>query len=164
MNSAIDIQMWPLNRVVEGGRVDRGILSRVEQMWTSDNTDAFDRLRIQESFSYPYVPCVIMSWVTNTPNFVTGRTVPLRYRFHVAMSGSLGIGGDLSHWTAQEMEEAQAFIALYSQIHFTPIINNAPYRMDILAHRSASESAPSRSRCTSRMGGTPKRLLYSRLK
>ena len=34
-----------------GGRVDLGILERVEQVWTSDNTEAFDRLRIQEGFT-----------------------------------------------------------------------------------------------------------------
>ena len=35
-----------------GGRVDLGILRRVDQVWTSDNTEAYDRLRIQEGFSY----------------------------------------------------------------------------------------------------------------
>jgi alpha-galactosidase len=111
-----------------GGRVDLGILSRVEQVWTSDNTDAFDRLRIQEGFSYPYIPRVMMCWVTDVPNFVTGRTVPLRYRFHVAMSGSLGIGGDLSHWTAEEMEEARKFIALYKRVRAT-IQNGLLFRL-----------------------------------
>jgi alpha-galactosidase len=111
-----------------GGRVDLGMLSRVEQVWTSDNTDALDRLRIQEGFSYPYSPRVMMSWVTDCPNFVTGRTVPLRYRFHVAMSGSLGIGGDLSHWTQQELEEAREFIALYKGVRAT-IQNGSLYRL-----------------------------------
>ena len=32
-------------------------------------------------------------WVTDSPNPITGRKVPLRYRFHVAMAGTLGIGG-----------------------------------------------------------------------
>ncbi|HLI07644.1 MAG TPA: alpha-galactosidase [Ktedonobacteraceae bacterium] len=111
-----------------GGRVDLGILSRVEQVWTSDNTDAFDRLSIQEGFSYAYTPRVMMAWVTDVPNFVTGRSVPLRYRFHVAMSGSLGIGGDLSHWTPQEMEEARAYIALYKRVRST-IQNGLLYRL-----------------------------------
>jgi alpha-galactosidase len=105
-----------------GGRVDLGILSRVEQVWTSDNTDALDRLRIQEGFSYAYAPRVMMCWVTDCPNFVTQRTVPLRYRFHVAMAGSLGIGGDLSRWTPQELEEARGFIATYKRLR--PVIQN----------------------------------------
>jgi len=96
-----------------GGRVDLGILARAEQVWTSDNTDALDRLRIQEGFSYAYAPRVMMCWVTDCPNFVTKRTVPLSYRFHVAMAGALGIGGDVSRWTPQEREEARGFIATY---------------------------------------------------
>ena len=111
-----------------GGRVDLGILSRVEQVWTSDNTDAFDRLRIQEGFSYAYVPRAMMCWVTDCPNFLTGRTVPLRYRFHVAMAGSLGIGGNLSHWTTLELEEARNFIATYKRIRPT-IQNGLLYRL-----------------------------------
>jgi alpha-galactosidase len=111
-----------------GGRVDLGILSRVEQIWTSDNTDAFDRLRIQEGFSYAYAPRVMMCWVTDCPNFVTKRTVPLSYRFHVAMSGSLGIGGDLSRWTPQELEEAGSFIATYKRVRST-IQNGLLYRL-----------------------------------
>ena len=111
-----------------GGRVDLGIMSRVEQVWTSDNTDALDRLRIQEGFSYAYTPRVMMCWVTDCPNFVTKRTVPLRYRFHVAMSGSLGIGGDLSRWTPQELEEARDFIALYKRVRST-IQNGLRYRL-----------------------------------
>ena len=111
-----------------GGRVDLGILSRVEQVWTSDNTDALDRLRIQEGFSYAYAPRVMMCWVTDCPNFLTKRTVPLGYRFHVAMSGSLGIGGDLARWTPGELEEARGFIARYKQVRST-IQNGLLYRL-----------------------------------
>ena len=51
-----------------GVRVDLGILSRVDQVWTSDNTDAWDRMRIQEGFSQAYSPQVMMAWVTDSPN------------------------------------------------------------------------------------------------
>jgi alpha-galactosidase len=111
-----------------GGRVDLGILSRVEQVWTSDNTDAFDRLRIQEGFSYAYAPRVMMCWVTDSPNYLTRRTLPLSYRFHVAMAGALGIGGDLSRWMPPELEEARDFIALYKRVRST-IQNGRLYRL-----------------------------------
>jgi alpha-galactosidase len=111
-----------------GGRVDLGILSRVEQVWPSDNTDALDRLLIQEGFSYAYTPRVMMCWVTDCPNFLTKRTVPLSYRFHVAMSGSLGIGGDIARWTPQELEEARGFIARYKQMRST-IQNGLLFRL-----------------------------------
>ena len=48
--------------------MDLGILRRVDQVWTCDNTEAFDRLRIQEGFSYAYTPKVMMAWVTDVPN------------------------------------------------------------------------------------------------
>jgi alpha-galactosidase len=70
----------------------------------------------------------MMCWVTDCPNFVTKRTVPLSYRFHVAMAGSLGIGGDLSRWTPQELEEARGFIATYKRVR--PVIQNGQlYRL-----------------------------------
>lgn len=42
-----------------GGRVDLGILERVNIVWTSDNTEAFDRLAIQEGFTYAYTPKIM---------------------------------------------------------------------------------------------------------
>jgi alpha-galactosidase len=99
-----------------GGRVDLGILRRTDQVWTSDNTDAFDRLSIQEGFSYAYCPKIMMSWVTDSPNWVNGRNVSLKFRFHSAMTGSLGIGGNLNHWTEEEMKSAGELVSLYKKI------------------------------------------------
>jgi alpha-galactosidase len=103
-----------------GGRVDLGILGRVDQVWTSDNTDAWDRVRIQEGFSQVYPPQVMMDWVTDSPNWLTGRRLPLSFRFHVAMAGGLGIGGDLLRWGQDELAEAAALIATYKEIR--PVI------------------------------------------
>jgi alpha-galactosidase len=99
-----------------GGRVDLAMLSRVEQVWTSDNTDAWDRVSIQEGFSQIYAPMTMMAWVTDSPNPLTGRRLPLHYRFHVAMSGSLGIGGDLTHWSAAELDAARQLVATYKSV------------------------------------------------
>jgi len=99
-----------------GGRIDLGILGRVEQVWTSDNTDAWDRVAIQEGFTQAYAPSVMMAWVTDSPNYLTGRRLPLSFRFHVAMAGSLGIGADLIQWTEADEAEAAGLIAEYKQI------------------------------------------------
>ncbi|MFI9616873.1 alpha-galactosidase [Streptomyces sp. NPDC052023] len=99
-----------------GGRVDAGILSRTDQVWTSDNTDAVDRLRIQHGFSQLYPARVMSAWVTDSPNPLTGRTVPLRFRFHSAMAGVLGIGGDLTRWTDAELAEAAELVQVYKDI------------------------------------------------
>jgi alpha-galactosidase len=101
-----------------GGRVDLGILSRTQEVWTSDNTDAFDRLRIQEGFSYAYTPKAMMAWVTDVPNF-NGRSTPLQYRFLVAMMGSLGIGGNLNKWSDADMTLATKMVASYKSIRAT---------------------------------------------
>jgi alpha-galactosidase len=101
-----------------GGRVDLGILERVEEVWTSDNTEAFDRLRIQEGFTLAYTPKVMMAWVTDVPN-MNGRSTPLRYRFLVAMQGSLGIGGNLNHWSDKDGEVAAEMVAYYKKVRAT---------------------------------------------
>ena len=103
-----------------GGRVDLGILRRVEQVWPSDNTDAWDRVRIQEGFTQAYPPQAMMAWVTDSPNWLTGRELPLSFRFHVAMAGALGVGGDLRRWTDAELAEAARLIAAYKDIR--PVI------------------------------------------
>jgi len=99
-----------------GGRIDLGILRRVEQVWTSDNTDAWDRIRIQEGFTQAYTPQAMMAWVTDSPNFLTGRELPLSFRFHVAMAGALGIGGDLHVWNPADLASAADLVATYKSI------------------------------------------------
>jgi alpha-galactosidase len=101
-----------------GGRVDLGILRRVDQVWTSDNTEAFDRLQIQEGFTNAYTPKVMMAWVTDVPN-LNGRSTPLKYRFLVAMQGSLGIGANLNHWTDADFSLASRMVGYDKQIRAT---------------------------------------------
>jgi alpha-galactosidase len=102
-----------------GARVDLGMLRRVDQVWPSDNTDALDRLTIQYGFTQAYTPQVMMAWVTDVPNGIDGRTIPLAFRFLVAMTGSLGVGGNLNKWTDQDNTLASRMISLYKQIRPT---------------------------------------------
>lgn len=111
-----------------GGRVDLGILQYMDQFWPSDNTDAFDRLKIQEGFSQAYCPKTMVCWVTDSPNYVNGRELPLTYRFHSAMMGSLGVGGNLNHWSAEEIRTAKDMIALYKEIREV-VQNGSLYRL-----------------------------------
>jgi alpha-galactosidase len=99
-----------------GGRVDLGILARAEQVWPSDNTDASDRIAIQDGFSHAYAPMTMECWVSDSPNPITGRRLPLSFRFHAAMAGSLGIGGDLLAWSDEERAEAADLVAAYKAI------------------------------------------------
>jgi alpha-galactosidase len=99
-----------------GGRVDLGVLHYVNEIWTSDNTDPFDRLSIQNGFTYAYTPGVMMSWVTDSPNWFNHRTSSLPYRFLSSMQGSLGIGANLNHWTQEDFATAKQMIVAYKQI------------------------------------------------
>ena len=120
-----------------GGRIDLGIMRYADQFWTSDNTDAFDRLRIQESFSYAYAPKAMVCWVTDSPNFLNGRRLSLKYRFLSAMTGSLGIGGNLKEWTEEELAEAQEMVGLYKEIR--PIVQHgSQYRLSSPRHGNAA--------------------------
>ncbi|ACZ43333.1 glycoside hydrolase clan GH-D [Thermobaculum terrenum ATCC BAA-798] len=99
-----------------GGRVDLGIMALTDQVWTSDNTDAYDRLWIQEGYSMAYCARTMMCWVTDSPSHFSNRAVPLRFRFHCAMMGGLGIGGNLLKWSEPELEEARRLVARYKEI------------------------------------------------
>ena len=102
-----------------GARVDLGMMRRVDQFWPSDNTDALDRLTIQYGFTEAYAPHVMVAWVTDVPNGIDGRATPLAFRFLVAMTGSLGIGGNLNKWTDDEIAVASKMIPFYKQIRAT---------------------------------------------
>jgi alpha-galactosidase len=99
-----------------GGRTDLGMLERCDQIWTSDNTDAVDRLTIQCGYSQIHPAGTMGAWVTDVPNQSTQRVVPLRFRFHVAMSGVLALGGDLPAWTQEELAQAAGYVEQYKRI------------------------------------------------
>jgi alpha-galactosidase len=99
-----------------GGRVDLGVMQYTDEVWTSDNTDPFDRLLIQDGFSYAYTPAVMMAWVTDSPNWYNRRSSSLAYRFLSSMQGSLGVGANLNHWSPEDFATAKAMIANYKSI------------------------------------------------
>lgn len=111
-----------------GARIDLGILRYADQAWISDNTDARDRLTIQEGFSYAYSPSIMMCWVTESPHGMNGRSLPLSFRFHSAMMGGLGIGADIGHWPEEELSEAAQYVELYKQIRHV-VAEGSLYRL-----------------------------------
>lgn len=112
-----------------GGRIDYGILGIFDDFWTSDNTDAYDRLYIQDAYSRIYPIKAMRAWVTDCPNFLSNRVIPLTFRFHSAMMGSLGIGCNILKFTPEEMELSKDMIRLYKEIR--PIIQEGDfYRLE----------------------------------
>ncbi|WP_206184954.1 alpha-galactosidase [Thermoactinospora rubra] len=103
-----------------GGRLDLGILAHADLVWPSDNTDAVDRIAIQHGFSQIHPARTMSAWVTDSPNPLTGRSLPLDFRFHVAMTGVLGIGGNLPAWDDTELKQAATLVAAYKRVR--PVI------------------------------------------
>ena len=120
-----------------GGRVDLGILARTDQVWTSDNTDAYDRIRIQEGCSLAYPARVMEAWVTHPLNHQTGMTSSLSLRFDVAMRGALGIGSNLNELGDAELAEYRSYIAFYKQIRHI-VQGGRLYRLQRLEEYGAS--------------------------
>ncbi len=111
-----------------GGRVDLGILQFADEVWPSDNTDPFDRLSMQDGFTYPYTPQVMMAWVTDSPHWLNGRSTSLTYRMLSSMQGSLGMGANLNRWTAEDFATAKRLIAAYHAVQPT-IVRGDLYRL-----------------------------------
>jgi alpha-galactosidase len=120
-----------------GGRVDLGILRYTDEVWPSDNTDPFDRLSMQDGFTYAYTPQIMMAWVTDSPHWLNNkRTTSLAYRLLSSMQGSLGIGANLDHWTAEDFATAKRLIAAYHSVQKT-IVRGDLYRL--FSPRDASQ-------------------------
>ncbi|OIV35798.1 alpha-galactosidase [Mangrovactinospora gilvigrisea] len=99
-----------------GGRIDLGVLQRTDQVWTSDNTDPLDRLTIQHGFSQIYPARVMCAWATDSPNWLNGRVTSQRYRMRSAMAGVLGLGGDLTECSEEELAELAERVAEYKTV------------------------------------------------
>ncbi len=120
-----------------GGRVDLGILRYADEVWPSDNTDPFDRLSMQDGFTYAYTPQIMMAWVTDSPHWLNNkRTTSLAYRMLSSMQGSLGIGANLNHWTPEDFSTAKRLIAAYHAVQRT-IVQGDLYRL--ISPRDGSE-------------------------
>jgi alpha-galactosidase len=111
-----------------GGRVDLGILRYTDEVWPSDNTDPYDRLSMQDGFTYAYTPQIMMAWVTDSPHWRNNRSTSLAYRMLSSMQGSLGIGANLNKWTAEDFATAKRLIAAYHEVQKT-IVRGDLYRL-----------------------------------
>lgn len=111
-----------------GGRFDPGILYYMPQTWTSDDTDAVERLKIQYGTSIVYPASAMGSHVSAVPNHQVHRVTSLSMRGDVAMSGNFGYELDLTKFTAEEKEEVKAQVAFYKEIR-TLVQQGEMYRL-----------------------------------
>ena len=102
-----------------GGRFDGGMLYYMPQTWTSDDTDAIERLKIQEGTSLVYPVSTMGSHVSAVPNHQVHRITPLHTRGVVAMAGSFGYELDITKMTDEEKEEVKSQVKFYKNIRKT---------------------------------------------
>ena len=99
-----------------GGRANYGYLPYFDEFWVSDNTDALQRIYMQWGTSYFFPAIAMASHISAAPNHQTFRTVPLKYRIDVAMSGRLGMEIQPKNMTDEEKELCRKAIADYKKI------------------------------------------------
>jgi len=96
-----------------GGRFDPGMLAWAPQGWTSDDTDAVERLRIQWATSMVYPLSSMGAHVSAVPNHQIGRITPLATRAAVAFFGVFGYELDPTTLSADERRQVSQQIAFY---------------------------------------------------
>lgn len=99
-----------------GGRFDFGILYYMPQIWTSDDTDAMERLKIQYGTSLVYPTSAMTAHVSACPNHQTNRTTPFKTRGDVAQICNFGYELDVAKLTDSEKAEIKTQIAQHRQI------------------------------------------------
>ena len=95
-----------------GGRFDPGMLYYMPQTWTSDNTDAIERLKIQFGTSMVYPNASIGCHVSAVPNHQVDRITPIETRGVVAMSGNFGYELDITKLPESEKEIIKSKIVI----------------------------------------------------
>ena len=95
-----------------GGRFDPGMLYYAPQGWTSDDSDAIERLKIQYGTSMCYPLSSIGSHVSVVPNHQVFRNTPLHTRANVAYFGTFGYELDLNKLTEDEIKEVKEQIVI----------------------------------------------------
>lgn len=98
-----------------GNRFDLGMLCYSHQIWASDNSDAVQRQRMQQAYSFGYPNICFTSHVSSAINHQTLRKTSFDTRFHVAMSANLGFELNILDANKKEQQQIQEAITLYKQ-------------------------------------------------
>ena len=99
-----------------GGRLDPGLLYYSPQIWVSDNTDAYDRLKIQYATSLAYPLSCLSNHISACPNHQTDRSFSMTFRQDVAFFGIFGYELNLVKDHSLDPQELRKQIAQYKQM------------------------------------------------
>lgn len=108
-----------------GGRFDAGMLYYSPQIWTSDNTDAIERLKIQRGTAMVYPLSAMGAHVADCPNHTMGRTTPFATRGYVALAGTFGYELDVTKIAPEERAQIPEQVALYHK--YNDLIRQGDY-------------------------------------
>ena len=108
-----------------GARFDAGMLYYSPQIWCSDDTDAMERLLIQEGTSLIYPISCMGAHVSVCPNHTVGRNTPFETRGHVALCGTFGYELDITKLTKEEKEVVKKQVSDYHK--YNEIIRTGDY-------------------------------------
>ena len=85
-----------------GARFDPGMLYYSPQIWCSDDTDAIERLKIQEGTMMIYPLSTMGAHISDCPNHTVGRVTPFETRGYVALAGTFGYELDITKISKEE--------------------------------------------------------------
>ena len=108
-----------------GARFDPGMLYYSPQIWCSDDTDAIERLSIQEGTELIYPLSTIGAHVSDCPNHTVGRTTPFMTRAHVALAGTFGYELDITKISDKERAMIPEQVALYHK--YSDLVREGDY-------------------------------------
>lgn len=108
-----------------GARFDPGMLYYSPQIWCSDDTDAVERLSIQEGTAMIYPLSTMGAHVSDCPNHAVGRVTPFDTRGYVALAGTFGYELDITKIPAQDREKIPSQVALYHK--YNDLIRSGDY-------------------------------------
>lgn len=98
-----------------GGRFDLGMMYYAPQAWCSDDTDAVERIKIQDGTSYGYTPSMWGAHVSAVPNDQVGRLTSIDMRAKVAYFGAFGYELDVTKLSDEEQATIKQQVAFYKQ-------------------------------------------------
>lgn len=107
-----------------GGRIDYGSMQYFDEYWISDNNDPIQRIFTQWGAQYFFPTIGLASHVSVSPNHISGRTSPLKYRFDIAMAAKLGMDLQPSQMTEKEYKFSQNAIKTYKEIRNTVLLGD----------------------------------------
>ncbi|MFN4208549.1 MAG: alpha-galactosidase, partial [Agrobacterium albertimagni] len=118
-----------------GGRIDYGALARTHRVWTSDCTDALERLEIQRGATVFVPPEILGSHISASPNHQTGRRHSLSFRALVALAYHLGVELNPLELSDEERDELKVYIETYKRLRGLFHAPGASFRLEPLDGR-----------------------------